>query len=245
MALPNLEEAVAFTTGSLQRLVAEGRRGQDYGYDMYAYTPARQWAEQQGPADVGLDHLSREASGVFMEAAWELCRRGVLRPGVAKQGGQGISGGNGYTITSAGERWLRNADPAELLLMVPGSLAETLNGFAGRFGEGYQQRVQDALICRFAQAWLACCSMVGAAAESVLLALAIAKQRDEDGVLDAYRRASGRRKVTDMLLQGLPEHLQIELKTFMSLLSYWRDDAAHGTAVDISQARAESYQSAS
>jgi hypothetical protein len=70
-----------------------------------------------------------------------------------------------------------------MVLAQPGSLAVTLSGYRGRYGDGFHQRSQEAIKCRNAEAWLGCCAMTGAAAESVLLALAIAKAGNEEDVL--------------------------------------------------------------
>jgi len=58
----------------------------------------------------------------------------------------------------------------------------------------------EAIKCRNAEAWLACCAMSGAAAESVLLALAIAKVGNEEHVLQAYRQSSGRQRVLKLVV---------------------------------------------
>src|SRR5260370_27436419 len=50
--------------------------------------------------------------------------------------------------------------------------------------------------------YLACCAMCGAAAESVLLAIAICKTEDEAKVLDAYGQRDGRRKVMRMIFDN-------------------------------------------
>jgi hypothetical protein len=47
--------------------------------------------------------------------------------------------------------------------------------------------------------YLACCAMAGAAAESILLAVAIAKTGDEDKMLKTYRAAGGRRDLTRLV----------------------------------------------
>ena len=49
----------------------------------------------------------RELTPVFSEAAWELCRRGILRPGIRSFGGQGDGHtGHGYTLTTLGRDWI-------------------------------------------------------------------------------------------------------------------------------------------
>ena len=46
-------------------------------------------------------------------AAWDLCRRGILRPGVRAYNAQAAAdgaSGNGYSITPFGQQWLAESD---------------------------------------------------------------------------------------------------------------------------------------
>lgn len=61
-------------------------------------------------------HCSHEASRLFMEAAWALVQKGILRPGPAKISAAAGGGdyGKGYSVTFAGEDWLTGESvPAE------------------------------------------------------------------------------------------------------------------------------------
>ena len=71
--------------------------------------------------------------------------------------------------------------------------------------------------------------MCGAAAESTLLAIAIAKTGDSELVLNKYERSGGREKVTRLIF-GQPgaSSLERRFRTGFELLTYWRDEAAHG-----------------
>lgn len=55
-------------------------------------------------------HPSHEANQLFMEAAWGLVQKGVLRPGPPKitSEDQGGDYGKGYTLTFAGVKWLES-----------------------------------------------------------------------------------------------------------------------------------------
>jgi hypothetical protein len=77
--------------------------------------------------------------------------------------------------------------------------------------------------------------MCGAAAESILLRLAIEKQGNDTEVLRIYRTASGRRKVEELVLCGVSEPVARSLRTLTDLLKYWRDNASHGVASEISE----------
>lgn len=76
--------------------------------------------------------------------------------------------------------------------------------------------------------------MCGAAAESILLATAIAKTGDEQKVLAAYSTAKGRASVENMVIGQATDNLKREFQGLTSLLKYWRDAAAHGQASTIS-----------
>jgi hypothetical protein len=80
--------------------------------------------------------------------------------------------------------------------------------------------------------------MCGAGAESILLAVANAKQNEEAKALSVYRTASGRKRVTDMVVAGLKAGLASPFTDATGLLCYWRDDAAHGVESTISEIEA-------
>jgi hypothetical protein len=231
-----LDEAIAIFIELLRT-----QRAGNYGYDLYARTGAEAAALRLHPHAHQRDRLElamRELSPLFYEAAWELCRRGIVRPGVRRTGEQAVEEG-GYSLTVAGRAALQDLDAATILLAQPGSLAATLAGYQNRFGGGFHQRAFEAIKCRNAEAWLACCAMVGAAAESVLLALAIAKTGDEEQVLRTYRHARGRQAVLNLIIGQANAPMRNTLTTFAGIVSLWRDDAAHGQASPIGTANAD------
>lgn len=212
----------------------------NYGYDLYIPNAIRAYArEEEGFTghDTQVGPLIRELSPVFMAAAWELCRLGILRPGIKRYGEQATTegnGGNGYSITPFGEAWLEEADD-HFIPTQPDTFARLLDPFRERLGPGFYQRAQEAVRCRLAGTNLASCAMCGAAAESILLAVAIAKVGDEDKVLKDYRTAQGRNRVQKLVLGQAPERLARPFRSFTDLLDYWRDEAGHGQASDISE----------
>jgi hypothetical protein len=228
-----LDEAIALLIDLLKR----GQAG-DYGYDLYARRGAEEAARRLHPHEPFQEHPIRELSPVFYEAAWELCRRGIVRPGVRRTGEQAVEEG-GYSLTAAGRAALPALDAASLVIAQPGALAATFDGFRNRFGAGFHQRALEAVKCRNAEAWLACCAMVGAAAESILLALAIAKVGDEALVVRTYGQAAGRRRVLNMVAGQLDQARRDTLATFASIVSLWRDEAAHGQVSLLSTANAD------
>ena len=230
----DLDEAIALTLELLQAGQAE-----NYGYDLYPEDVARAAAERQHRQDhQAQQRAGIELSPIFMEAAWELCRRGIVRPGVQRAGAQVVDRG-GYSLTVAGAAALGQLDVTFILITQPGSLAATFAEYRPRYGEGFHQRAQEAIKCRNAEAWLACCAMAGAAAESVLLALAIDKVGNEKDVLGKYRRAGGRQKVLNIIVGKANANTRNSLTAFSGIISFWRDEAAHGRASPISTANAD------
>lgn len=237
---PTLDQAIAFLLRALRDRVLAGRRGSDGGYDFQASSIVSQWiASEQISAENRAD-VSRRASAVFLDAAWELTRRGLLRPGMLEAGsGEGKSDEGGYSLTMRGEAWLTSGEDGHLVLLEPGALAAAFGQFRAKFGEGYHQRTQEAIRCRDASAWLATCAMAGAAAESILFAAAIAKTGDEARILRAYVASKGPRKIPDIVVGRAPDRLARPFRAGMSLLSYWRDVGGHGRVTPVSAAEAD------
>ncbi|ESZ44835.1 hypothetical protein ACYG9R_25735 [Mesorhizobium sp. RSR565B] len=174
----------------------------------------------------------------FYDAAWELCRIGVLRPGQHSAAGVSMDGlrADGYSITTLGYEWLKNDQRRSAI--DPSRMATIFRSFSKLLGEGFEQRSTEAISCHRNGNYLATCVLAGAAAESVLLAVAIGKVKNETKVLDAYAGSKGRSRVMTMAVHGLPEHLTRPLHAAMSVLQYWRDDAAHGMKTTISEVEA-------
>lgn len=230
----DLDEAIAILVDVLRN-----GRARRYGYDFYPRTGAEFAAQQRHPHEHHhREVLVRELSPIFFEAAWELCRRGIVRPGVRETGDQ-AEGEGGYSLTVAGREALANLDATTILIAQPGSLAATFNGYQPFFGDGFHQRAMEAIKCRNAQAWLACCAMVGAAAESVLLAIAITKVGDEERVRKTYSGNRGRQLVLNMIVGQADAQRRNSLTTFAGIVSLWRDDAAHGRASPIDTSNAD------
>ena len=229
-----LDEAIAI----LIELLRNNRAG-SYGYDLYARSGADAAASRIHKHDhSSREHTTRELSPIFYEAAWELCKRGIVRPGVRRTGDQAVDEG-GYSLTVAGRAILQELDPFVILIAQPGSLAATLSGYRERFGSGFHQRALEAIKCRNVEAWLACCAMAGASAESVLLAVAIKKTGDESQILQTYARAGGRQRVLNLIVGQASQAIRNTLTTFTGIISLWRDEAAHGRASPLGTANAD------
>jgi len=209
-----------------------------YGYDVFVPHLLRQYLQRhEGLSHHELEHRVRELMPAFFAAGWELCRRGILRPGVNEYGAQATDQGNagsGYSITPFGQQWLEEADRDDYVPTEPGRFAQMLAEYRSKFGEGFHERGQEAVRCYGAHSYLACCVMSGAATESILLATAIAKSNEEE-VLKLYMSASGRHRVENIVIGKARGQLQSEYHGYASLLKYWRDAAAHGHASGVSE----------
>lgn len=170
---------------------------------------------------------------IFLDAAWEFCRRGIFRPAEVNSRVEG----RGFSITSGGRSWL-DAKSFEPVLLNPSRLTQLFEKFSARLGRGFQQRASEAANCHALKCYLASCAMCGAAAESVVLSVAIAKDEDEERVLKIYQAAHGRRNVINSIIGAARPGIVGAFKAATDLLSYWRDEAAHGVVSEISEIEA-------
>lgn len=243
-----LEEVLAWLRKDYDHARYTGSENPATPHDLYVPTLAttilmrRRDQETATPGGMRYDRLDpRTNSAPLYAAAWELCRRGVLFPAPIWVDRINphltLPAGSAFDLTSNGRAWLVNTKD-QVVPPENGRFGQLLDSHAHRFGPGYGPRSREALACYRAQNYLACCAMCGAAAESVLLALAIERKGDEAEVLKKYRQSGGRKYVEDLLKFGRTPVVQRDLETFASLLSYWRDDAAHGSesAIDEEQA---------
>jgi hypothetical protein len=214
---------------------ARSARTNTYGCDIWVPQVARAYlVKQMSPDEINEYHF-----GPFYDAAWELCRIGVLRPGEYAPGGTSMSHGfkgDGYAITDFGKKWL--ADIGSRPFLDPSRMMEMFAAFAPRFTPGYAQRAAEAIRCHRTGNYLAACVMAGAAAESILLAVAIVKTGDEAKVLKDYGSSGGRGRVTKLVLQGLAGSVARQFEAALLILHYWRDDASHGMATTITEVEA-------
>lgn len=202
-----------------------------YGYGVYLPSLVVVYLQNQGLSDqTERDQRAIEMMPPLYAAAWDLCRRGILRPGVEALNAQATAdgaSGNGYSITPFGQKWLDEATSDDFVPTEPERFGEMLACYRKRYGAPFQERGQEAIRCYGAHAYLACCTMCGAAAESILLATAFAK-KSEGEVNAMYKGAGGRRRVENLILGQATDEIREECKGLLSLLKYWRDQAAHG-----------------
>lgn len=210
-----------------------------HGYHLYLPALIDDLTIEQNPTNF---HASRAANSAewfqsLTQAAWDLARRGILRPGTIEERSSAATPG-GYTVTTIGEEWLKDTNKDTFIPSAPHRFADVLAEFRENFGDGFFSRSQEAIRCFQAMAYLGCCAMSGAAAESILLATAIAKDGNEQQVVKTYASASGRKKIRDILVGNARNHTQIQFDKLSDLLIYWRDEAAHGrpSTIDFRQA---------
>lgn len=213
---------------------ADNRRRNDC--DLWVIDAATDWWREQPGHEPNEEPPDIEIA-TFYDAAWELSRRGILRSGPAFPRGRytGRSDGEGYSLTVHGREWIAHYDQPGPFPVDSGRFAVLITPFAERFGQGFSQRANEAVGCYRALNYLACCAMSGAACESILLALAIEKKNDEPMVLNLYRRAGGRAKILSLLITNQTPRIGGAISTTSHLLSFWRDETAHGTATTVGE----------
>jgi hypothetical protein len=208
-----------------------------FGYDVYLPAIVRTYLHKEKRIQSQYDQepLVTEMMPMLYAAAWDLCRRGVIRPGINRFGAQATddgNAGNGYSITPFGKQWLSEKDQDTFVPMEPERFAQMLTPYKDRFGASFYERAQEAIRCYGAHAYLACCAMCGAATEAIILAVAIRKANETE-VIKEYLTANGRRKIENIILGQARQQLRDEYRGYTTLLKYWRDSAAHGAPSNI------------
>ncbi|MBN8690698.1 MAG: hypothetical protein J0L72_07890 [Armatimonadetes bacterium] len=173
-------------------------------------------------------------------AAWHLVLRGVLSPNPSypmQDNGQVSTRtiGADFSITEFGRKWLSETNLHECLPNEHSRFSQLLYSHSTRFGSGFFTRSKEALACYQARIYFACCAMCGAATESILLALAIARLGNEEEVLKQYRTGSGRSKIERIILANQNGVVTSSLANYTGLLHYWRDESAHGANTALSE----------
>lgn len=245
--LPTSEDLIPFLFKTLKDRLGNGARAQHPGVrtdcDLYAYDIAYSWLLKANPGvsqhQQDFERLKEQLVAIVVEAAWELIRRGGLRPGGLTFPDTNASDPGRFCLTARGREWLATADESHYIIMQSSALRAVFEGLCSRFNEGFAQRSAEAVRCREADAYLACCVMCGAAAESVLLSLAVAKIKDEKKVLNEYLSSGGRGRVINNLVGQEPKPIADDFKKRMVVIAFWRDDAAHGLGSPITAPEAD------
>jgi hypothetical protein len=119
--IPTAEQAINFIVQTLRK---EGPAGHGlFGYHMTVIDMTVRWRRAHEGEIKGNAVESRrtyEVSSPFYDAAWELARRGILRPSVRNSLPQWSAfnyAGGGYSLTAAGYAWLQQQGDRPLGLM--------------------------------------------------------------------------------------------------------------------------------
>src|SRR5262245_15449075 len=114
-----------------------------YGYDLYIPNVIRRRFPGSHPFHVDKDIAP--VSPIYYAAAWDLCRRGIIRPGVKSHMAQSTdqgNAGNGYSVTPTpfGDVWLAESTHDDFVPTEPERFGQLLAGFKSLLGPGYHQR---------------------------------------------------------------------------------------------------------
>lgn len=233
---PTLEDAILFTVTFLRGGSSASDGYASYGYELYVPNVVRNYYRETHNREISEGSSEeRLIARPFLDAAWELCRRGVLRSGVKTLNLQSThdgSAGSGFSVTAFGRVWLDEPAHDTFVPTEPERFAQLLEPYKRKFGLGFHERAQQAIRCYGAHAYFACCAMCGAAAESMMLAAATAKFGETE-VAKIYAGATGRSKIENALTGQVEDRLRRELQSCTNLLKYWRDSSAHGLALNI------------
>lgn len=214
-------------------------RTKSFGCDIRLSDVLRKWWFKEHGAKHPVPDPSQIDYAPFQDAAWELARRGIMRPGpvlpVTTMGGHQNTEADGFSLTNAGRDWILNYDQQGPFPVDPGRFSLLINQYADRLGPAFAQRITEAAGCYRSMNYFAACAMAGAACESILIALAVEKMKDEAKVLRIYLGRDGRRLLINSITDGIKPSLKQAIQTATNILSYWRDTAAHGYATEISE----------
>src|SRR4051794_40426907 len=93
----------------LIKALAAGEDLSHYGYEVYITSVIDSYCQSQLGLNPYHTDASQRYSAPFLNALWELCRRGILRPGTTSLLSQSTdpgSAGGGCSFTSFGRMWL-------------------------------------------------------------------------------------------------------------------------------------------
>lgn len=228
---------VDFLIEIIKNFKLENNRLNNFGYDVYLpYVIERYLTQHRNVSSFDpITPTEKEDHSIpFCEAAWDLCRKGILRLGRYKYrtGDSELGVGTGFSITLYGHDWLSRYEVSDLLPAEPSRFIQIFSTFNSLFGNNYFRRAREAVNCYQTGNYLACCVMCGAATESILLAVAF-KIENENEVLKKYLTSRGRSNIEKLVFGKTPKHIQDRYQRYTDMISYWRDESGHGHDSDI------------
>lgn len=200
----------------------------DFGYEIYLDTLLIHYGiEVLGFSRQGVSMWQNERdtiSPLFMDACWELCTRGILRPYTRKVSGQG-SNNPGFSVTAYGRQWLNESGLDDYVPTAPGRFAQMLEPYSRVFGSTFHLRAQEAVNCYNSHTFLASCSMSGAAAETIL------RETAKKLELSCYNKENLTR-VRNEIIKNKPK-VREGLMAYSDIVKYWRDSGMHHSEFEI------------
>jgi len=195
----------------------------DYGYELYLSNLLIEYGSTELGFNKQQESMWRNErnliSPLFMDASWELCTRGILRPYTRKINDQG-STNPGFSVTEYGKQWLKESDFDDYVPTTPGRFAEMLSPFSKSLGNSFQARAQEAVKCYNAHAYLACCAMSGAAAETIIM-----KISEKLGIeVKAMEKPA---KIIESITSKSRAGIKERLVGYSDIIKYWRDSGLH------------------
>jgi hypothetical protein len=137
----HVDDAVAFIVDFVRtprRLDGYSTFGYDLKLEIVILTYLKEVGDWPPHLQLVQDHpRAHELSPIFFEAAWELCRRGILRPSVQViRSGAGSADGTGYSLTTLGRCWIADGVPP-ILLLGPERISELFKKLSERLGAAF------------------------------------------------------------------------------------------------------------
>jgi hypothetical protein len=157
------------------------------------------------------------------DALWELCRRGILRPGTNHTNNLYATVNElheGFTVTTYGLEWLNTYTQEDVLPATPDRFTQIFDSFQSLFGKSYFRRAKEAVGCFQGGNYLASCVMCGTAVESILLSAAF-MVADPEEIIKIYYRKNGRGQVEQLLFGNTKNHIKNYYKKYTDLIGYW------------------------
>jgi len=234
MNIPDREDLITYILATLRtQPLTIGRTD---GFDVYLSNTIYSFLQQE--AGIGSTHqipegvqpvIEHELVPRIQDAVWELCRRGLLRPGNKTAGILGTDGGThdfqGFSLTKEGKEVVSNSD--DYIHTEPGGYGALLEVYRPQFGDVFMQRAMEAARCFNGMTYFACCVMCGAAAEAILFQLAVSKTSEEEAT-KKYQEYGGRKELIKMIVDD-STYTKGKFGKLLDWFVEWRDLAGHAS----------------
>ncbi len=238
MNIPDREDLITYILSTLRTEPA--KIGRSDGFDVYLSNVIHSFLQQE--AEIRHPHqipdgdkqiIEHELVPRIQDAVWELCRRGLLRPGNRSAGALGTSGSThdfqGFSLTQEGKEAVLNSD--DFIHTELGGYGALLEVYRTQFGDVFMQRAMEAARCFNGMTYFACCVMCGAAAEAILFQLAVSKSSEEEAA-KKYKEYGGRKELIRMIVDD-STYTKGKFEKLLDWFVEWRDLAGHASSEPI------------